>query len=202
MRLVKLLHRDDLWGWSQFDESRNVDFNATFWRRARGNVVVDPMPMSEHDVRHMEELGGVSLIVITNSDHIRASADVAARFGARIAGPRAEEATFPFRCDRWIGDEEEVVPGLIALELRGSKTPGELALLLESTTLLVGDLVRCHQAGRLHRLPDAKLKEPSSALSSIRRLAELPNVDAVLTGDGWPMFEGGHAALRSLAAAE
>ncbi|QQR46418.1 hypothetical protein JKA73_10205 [Myxococcus xanthus] len=37
---------------------------------------------------------------------------------------------------------------MVALELHGSKTPGELAFLLEDTTLLTGELIRGHVGGR------------------------------------------------------
>ena len=68
--------------------------------------------------------------------------------------PAGEEDTFPISCERWLHDNEEVVPGLIAYQLDGSKTPGELALLLEHTTLITGDLIRCHIGGELCMLPE------------------------------------------------
>jgi glyoxylase-like metal-dependent hydrolase (beta-lactamase superfamily II) len=168
---VKSLHRPDLYSWSAFDEARNVDFHGLCWARPEGNVLVDPMPMSAHDRAHLAALGGRA----------------------------AERATFPFPCQRWLADGDELVPGLRALALDGSKTPGELALLLEGRTLVTGDLVRAHQAGSLMILPDAKLADRAAALRSLRRLADLPDVDAVLVGDGWPVFHGGGRLLRELA---
>jgi hypothetical protein len=89
----------------------------------------------------------------------------------------------------------------VALELHGSKTPGELAFLLEETTLVTGDLLRAHLGGRLHLLPDAKLKDPVRARASVRGLlASWPRIDAVLVGDGWPVFRGGRAVLEELVA--
>lgn len=197
---MKRLHRDDLYGWSRFDEARNIDFNALLWRRDGGNVLVDPLPMSPHDHAHLLSLGGASLIVVTNSDHTRATAEIAALTGARIAGPYAERAAFPLACDLWLREGDEAVPGLTVLELSGSKTPGELALLIEQTTLVVGDLVRAHRAGTLTTLPTQKLGDASEARASIRRLAALTAVEAVLPGDGWPIFRDGHRALVELAA--
>ena len=195
---MKRLHRADLYGWSRFDEARDIDFHSVLWKRSGGNVVVDPLPLTDHDRRHLEELGGAAWIVVTNSDHVRDTAALAGATGAQIAGPRAEQSSFPIACDRWIGEGDELVPGLRVLELEGSKTPGELALLLEETTLIVGDLVRAHEAGRLRILPDAKLTARERALASVARLAELPHVEAVLTGDGWPVFRRGADALREI----
>jgi hypothetical protein len=199
---MKLLHRPDLFGWSRFDESRNLDFHSVLWVRPGGNVAVDPLPLSEHDAKHLEALGGAALVIVTNSDHTRDAAAFAARTGAEIAGPRAERETFPIRCSRWLGDGDAPVPGVHVLELAGSKTPGELALLLDGSTLVTGDLVRAHRGGGLDRLPDAKLADRSAALGSIERLAALEGVDAVLPGDGWPVFRDGRRALAELVARE
>jgi glyoxylase-like metal-dependent hydrolase (beta-lactamase superfamily II) len=195
---MKQLHREDLLGWSQFNEERDLDFHSVLWVRPEGNVAIDPLPLIPHDRSHIERLGGVAWIVVTNSDHVRAAADLAAWTGARIAGPSAEADTFPLRCDRWLRDGDCVVAGLRVFEMQGSKTPGELALWLEPDTLITGDLVRCHRAGWLCLLPDTKLRDPHQARQSVARLLQLPRVDAVLVGDGWPVFRDGRARLEEL----
>lgn len=197
---VKSLHRPDLYTWSQFDPERNVDFHSLLWVRPEGNVVVDPLPLTEHDEKHLLELGGAAWIVITNSDHARASEALRAKTGARVAGPAGERAAFPLECDRWLSDGESLVPGLEIIALDGSKTPGELALLLEGTTLITGDLVRAHRANSLMMLPLPKLSDPAAAKLSVARLAARTEIETVLVGDGWSMFRGGHAALVALAA--
>jgi hypothetical protein len=195
---MKRLHRPDLFGWSRFDESRDIDFHSVLWVRPSGNVVIDPLPLSDHDAAHLESLGGVAHIVVTNSDHVRDARALSERSRARVLGPGAERETFPIACDGWLGDGNEPVPGLRVFALDGSKTPGELALLIEETTLVTGDLVRAHRAGSLTLLPDAKLSDRPRALGSLQRLADLPHVQAVLTGDGWPIFRDGRRALREL----
>jgi len=201
---MKTLHRPDLYSWSAFDEARNVDFHGLCWARpvtsgGGGNVLVDPMPLSPHDRAHLESLGGATLIILTNSDHTRAAQEIAAWTGAKIAGPAAEQDTFPFPCDRWLADGDEPVPGLLVHTVEGSKTPGELALLLDGTTLVTGDLIRAHKAGSLMILPDAKLVDKAAAVASVRKLAAIGSIDTVLVGDGWPLFGNGGDALRALA---
>ena len=195
---MKQLHRPDLFGWSSFDESRNVDFNGTAWIRADGNVIIDPMPMSEHDKAHLQALGGAEWVVVTNSDHIRSAQEVASHFGACIAGPVGEQHVWPWSCDAWLGDGDVLVDGLTAHTVNGSKTPGELVLQLESHTLVTGDLIRAHKGGSLMLLPDPKLANKDAALASAQKLADL-GADAVIVGDGWHLFSGGVAALRALA---
>ena len=197
---MKTLHRGDLFCWSQFDQDRNIDFNSYCWVRDGGNVVIDPLPLSEHDRAHLEQLGGASWIVITNSDHTRDAVALAKQLGAKLAGPAAEKDTLGVTCDRWLADGDELVPGAAVLALDGSKTPGELAIVLEGTTLITGDLVRVHRANTLMILPDPKLKDKALAIASLTRLAALEGVEAVLVGDGYPVFEGGHLKLAALAA--
>ena len=194
---MKQLHRPDLFAWSAFDESRNVDFNGTLWVRAEGNIVIDPMPLSAHDQAHLEALGGAAWVVVTNSDHIRAAREVADQFGAELAGPVGEQHCWPWACDVWLGDGDVLVEGLTAHTVAGSKTPGELALLIEDHTLVTGDLIRAHRGGSLMLLPEPKLTDKSAAQSSAVKLAEL-GADAVIVGDGWPLFSGGVAALNAL----
>ncbi|HET9646143.1 MAG TPA: cupin domain-containing protein [Burkholderiaceae bacterium] len=196
---MKRLHRPDLYAWSCFDESRDVDFNSVAWVRTGGNVLIDPLPMSAHDREHLERLGGASTIVVTNSDHTRSAAELASHFGAELCGPRAEREGFALSCGRWLADGDEAAPGLRVIELQGSKTPGELALVLEGTTLITGDLVRGHAAGSLNLLPAAKLASRDDAMASVRRIIqEYRVIDAVLVGDGWPVFRDGALALAAM----
>lgn len=195
---MKQLHRKDLFGWSEFNEERNLDFHSLAWIRELGNILIDPLPLSNHDRKHLENLGGAGIIVITNSDHIRDAEHIAQETGAEIYGPAGERETFPVSCARWISDNEEIVPGLIAYQVNGSKTPGELALVLEKTTLITGDLIRCHVGGELCLLPDAKIKDRSEAVQSVARIADLPDIETVLPGDGWPIFNQGGKALERM----
>jgi glyoxylase-like metal-dependent hydrolase (beta-lactamase superfamily II) len=195
---MKSLHRPDLYSWSCFNPARNIDFNGFAWIRPEGNILIDPVALSNHDWNHLKSLGGVVWIVLTNSDHLRSAKEIANQTYAKIAGPAGEKDYFPILCDRWLKDGEELVPGLKVVELQGSKTPGELALLLEETTLITGDLVRSHSAGSLTILPDEKLMNRDQAVASVHRLAGLEKVETVLVGDGWSVFRDGRARLQEL----
>jgi hypothetical protein len=195
---VKATHRADIFTFSRFDPERNIDFNGWFLVREGGNVLVDPVEMSEHDIAHARELGGVAWIVITNSDHVRAAPELAKAFHAEVAGPAAEREGFPVACDRWLGSGDAAFAGIEIVALDGSKTPGELALVVDGDTLITGDLVRAHKGGGIHLLPDAKLVDRDAALASLRALAEEHHLRAVLVGDGWPLFADAHAHLRDL----
>lgn len=196
---MKRLHRRDLFCWSEFQEHLDIDFNGFAWIREGGNVLFDPPPLTPHDQDHLRKLGGVAWVVVTNSDHERAVKEVASEFGARLAGPAEERESFPIPCDRWLKEGDEPFPGLVTLELEGSKTPGELAFLLEDRALIVGDLIRSHRAGSLMMLlPEQGLRDREKAIASIARLLRRGPIDAVLVGDGWCTFHDGSRRLEDL----
>lgn len=195
---MKQLHRNTLYGWSEFNTERNIDFHGLLWVRPTGNLMVDPVSLSAHDYQHLQKLGGVQWIIITNSDHIRDSLAIAEKTGAQLAGPQAEKEAFPVRCDHWLAEGDQLISGLDIFEMQGSKTPGELALLIENDTLVTGDLIRAHQGGSLCLLPDPKLSDKAQAIESVSRLQQLPNIVAVLPGDGWPVFRDGPKVLSEL----
>ena len=71
---MKRLIFEDIYSWSVFSEARQVDFSGHLWVRDEGNIVIDPVAMSDADRAQLEQLGGAKWIVITNRDHERAAA--------------------------------------------------------------------------------------------------------------------------------
>jgi len=197
---MKSLHRPDMYAWSVFDRDRNMDFNSYVWIRPEGNILIDPLALSDYNFDRLNSFGGAAWIIITNSDHIRAAKGIAHVTGAKIAAPLGEKETFPIACNSWLMDGDELVPGLQVFAVSGSKTVGELALLIEGSTLITGDLIRAPKAGSLTILPDNKLSHKADAVASVRRIAAIDSIETVLVGDGWSIFRNGSDRLKELAA--
>jgi len=195
---MKLLHKNNLFCWTQFDQDRNIDFHSYLWVRESGNVIFDPLPLTAHDEKHLSSLGKVTHIIISNSDHIRNAEALAQQTGAAIWGPVGEKSNFPIQCTKWVGEGQGVIDGLDVYELKGSKTEGELAFILEGSTLITGDLIRAHAGGKLCMLPDVKLQDVNLAKESVKRLALIKGIEAILPGDGWPVFRHGEQVLLEL----
>ncbi|WP_144392561.1 MBL fold metallo-hydrolase [Pleionea sediminis] len=185
---MKKCHNEQFYCWSEFNPERDIDFHSYVWVREQGNVVFDPLSISLHDLKHLQSLGGADYVVITNSDHIRDAKNIATILEAKLVGPKGEKDTFPIECDHWIGEGDNLIEGMQVFEMHGSKTPGELALLIENTTLITGDLIRSHQGGSLCMLPYAKLTDKQAAMDSVNRLKDIESIETVLVGDGWPVF--------------
>ena len=195
---MKSLHKKNLFCWSQFDEDRNIDFHSYLWVREQGNVVFDPLPLTSHDTKHLMSLGKVTHIIISNSDHIREAVELAGETGAQIWGPVGEKTTFPIQCEKWLGEGDDVIEGLDVYSLSGSKTEGELAFVIEGETLVTGDLIRAHSVGSLCMLPAGKLNDVARAKDSVKKIAGIEGITAVLPGDGWPVFRDAKHVLTEL----
>lgn len=191
---MKTLHRPEFFGWTVFDPERNLDFHSVLWLRPEGNIAFDPLPLSAHDQAHLLSLGQLSHIFISNSDHLRDALALSELTGAQIWGPEAEKEALPDL--HGLTDGAEPLSGLKVFVMQGSKTPGELAFLIQGHTLITGDLIRAHRAGALCLLPDGKLSDKAAAQKSVARLAQLPGIEAILTGDGWPVFRDGSQVLN------
>ncbi len=126
---MKFLHRKDLFCWSQFDTTRNIDFNGFLWTRSgASNVAIDPMPATDHDLAHMEELGGVGWILITNPDHLRGSQQLMKHFGAKLAAPegdREHPALNSVSVGSWFAAGDTLPCGIGVLPMEGSKLPAK-----------------------------------------------------------------------------
>ena len=195
---MKSLHKNNLYCWSQFDEDRNIDFHSYLWVRDKGNIVFDPLPLTDHDKNHLTSLGKVSHIIISNSDHVRNAKELAAETGAPIWGPAAEKESFPIECSRWLGESKGLLEGLDVYCLTGSKTDGELAFVVEGETLITGDLIRAHSGGKLCILPEGKLRDLDEAIDSVKKLAGIGGIKSILPGDGWPVFRDGEEVMSEL----
>ncbi len=195
---MKYLHREDLFTWSEFNAERNIDFNSTLWVRKEGNILIDPLPLTPHDLNHLKELGGASWIIVTNSDHLRDAKNIRDITGAKLAGPQGEKDSLGFPFDRYLTGGDELVPGLKTVELQGSKTPGELCFVLDDTTLITGDLLRCHKPNCLMILPKQKIIDIENVKSSLSYLLEFQAINSIIVGDGWNILNNGYQHIKNL----
>ena len=55
--------------------------------RPDGNILIDPVPMSDADKEHLTALGGAKSIVLTNADHEREATTFQEWTGADVIVP-------------------------------------------------------------------------------------------------------------------
>ena len=197
---MKRLHRPDLFAWSSFDESRNIDFSSVAWIRAEGNVLIDPLPMTEHDRAHLLSLGGASHIVVTNSDHTQGAQGLAQQLSATLYGPRAERERFPVAV-RPVARRRRRTGARLA-HARNARQQDARRTCARAGPNDADHRRPCARScgGRTEPAPDAKLADRARALASVKRIVdEYPQIETVLVGDGWPVFHDGARALAAIA---
>ena len=193
---MKRLLPPDFYSWSVFSDARQIDFNGHLWVREAGNVVIDPVAISEANLAQLKELGGAALIVATNRDHVRMTAFFREETGAEVVAHEDEAKSFPFPVDRTVVEGDAVVPGMEVIHLRYGKSPGEIALVWPSLgAAFISDLVWGGPSGAFSFLPDEKLADPPRAALELRKLLAYPEITTILVGDGQSIFGNARARL-------
>lgn len=180
--------------WSAWQPDRNLFFNSFFIEAPDGNLLIDPLPLTDGDAEEIERQGGAAWIAVTNRDHERDARAIAARFGAKMVTSEVEAPLCSGAFDRTVADGDDVCGGRV-VALDGLKTAGEFALAFpERKALVVGDALWGVPAGALRLVPDEKLADPAVATLSLRRLCRY-RPEHLLLGDGACIFGHAHRAL-------
>lgn len=188
---------DDVFRWSVWNEPRKLWFNAHLLEVGDARVVIDPVPISD-EVGAALAARPPTVCVVTNRDHVRAAAELRARFGARVLVARGDARLIELAADGTVDDGDLVAGALRVVRVADAKTAGEIALHWPARSLLVlGDAAVGRPAGALSMLPDEKFPDPAKARAAVARLAAL-DVQVVLVGDGDDVLEGGSLALAAL----
>jgi glyoxylase-like metal-dependent hydrolase (beta-lactamase superfamily II) len=190
----------DVLTWSWFSEPHGYNFNSLLISDPGGNLCIDPVEPSDEVLNELVRRG-VSRILLTNRNHVRAAKQVRERTGARCYIHPADAA--------YAKGQGAVLDGEIhegdkigALEVIGvsGKSPGEVALLWpQRKTLIVGDAVVGNPPGQLSLLRERVMDDPARLRSSVRQLLAL-DFDTILVGDGVSVFRDAKQLLRELVA--
>jgi glyoxylase-like metal-dependent hydrolase (beta-lactamase superfamily II) len=188
----------DVLTWSWFSEPHGYNFNGLLIPDPHGNLCIDPVEPSEEVLGELATKG-VSRILITNRNHVRAANRIRERTGARsyihpddAAYARAQGAIL----------DGELHPGekVGALEVIGvsGKSPGEVAFLWpERKCLIVGDAVIGNPPGHFGLLREKVMDDPPRLRRSIQQLLAL-DFDTVLVGDGVSIIRDAKDRLKEL----
>ena len=111
--------------WQTYDPALKADLFSTAITTRNGSFLVDPIPLAHAALAQLFNAGSVSGVIVTNSNHLRASADFADRFSVPIF---AHAETFPDRA--FPGTKVRQSDGLVRRRVGdGSKICDELAVI-------------------------------------------------------------------------
>ena len=189
---------DDVFTWSWFSEPHGYNFNSLLIRDPDGNICVDPVEPNDDVMNELVRIG-VSRILITNRNHVRAANKIRERTGAR-AYIHPEDAAYAKGQGAMLDDElheGERVGGLEVIGVSG-KSPGEVAFLWpERKALIVGDAVIGNPPGHLSLLRERVMDDPARLRRSVDQLLAL-DFDTILVGDGVSVIGDAKQRLQEL----
>jgi glyoxylase-like metal-dependent hydrolase (beta-lactamase superfamily II) len=188
----------DVFTWSWFSEPHGYNFNGLLICDPHGNICIDPVEPNDEVMSELVRIG-VSRILLTNRNHVRAANKIRERTAAR-AYIHPDDAAYAKGQGAVLDGELRDGETIGALKVIGvsGKSPGEVAFLWpERKTLIVGDAVIGNPPGHLSLLRERVMDDPARLRRSVQQLLEL-EFDTILVGDGVSVIGGAKQRLREL----
>ena len=184
--------------WPWFSAPHGYNFNGYLIEDRGGNICVDPVEPSDEVLAEIARRG-VSRIVLTNRNHVRAANRVRAATGARVA-IHPDDAAHARSQGAELDDELRIgdnIGSLTVVAVPG-KSAGEVALYWpQRRMLIVGDAIIGNPPGSCSLLREQVMDDPPRLRNSVRGLLAL-DFDTLLVGDGEPILGGAARKLRDL----
>jgi glyoxylase-like metal-dependent hydrolase (beta-lactamase superfamily II) len=186
--------------WSRFSEPHGYNFNSLLIPHRDGNLCIDPVEPTDEVLNELVRIG-VSRILLTNRNHVRAANLIRESTGAR-SYIHPDDAAYAKAQGAMLDGELHVGEKIGPLEVIGAsgKSPGEVAFLwAERRSLIVGDAVVGNPPGQFKLLPEKVMDDPPLLRRSIQQLLAL-DFDTILVGDGVSVVGGAKDRLKELVA--
>ena len=188
----------DLFIWQAYDPAAKSDLFSSAIVTASGIFVVDPVPLREAPFAQLHGQGVIAGVVITNANHLRASAQFAERFSIPIF---ARRAVFPDRTPPHfseLADGDKISDELNVIGVEGA-VAGEIVLYCASGdgTLIAGDALINFQPYGFTFLPRKYCSDEKEMRRSLRKLLSY-KTDRMLFAHGLPILSKASDRLHQL----
>jgi glyoxylase-like metal-dependent hydrolase (beta-lactamase superfamily II) len=192
-----------LWRWTAYHEEWKQDVGSVYWESDDGVALIDPLVPADDGKRFFRALdkdvrGKQVHIFVTVFWHVRSTAELVERYGARVWGPRAGKAAIARRAGDVtdpFGPGDPLPGGLEAY--RTARAAEVVYWIPEHSALVPGDVLVGDGTGGARMCPESWLPEQKThrdLAASLRPLLDLP-VRRILVSHGKPVLTGGGRAL-------
>ena len=184
--------------WHTYDAAVKAELYSTCLATVAGIYLIDPISLQKRALDSLIGSSRVAGIVVTNSNHRRASAQFAQQFQVCIF---AHRQTFPDdEPSRFttIADGEEISNGLRVIGIEGA-APGEIALHYADNggTLIVGDALVIFAPFGFSFLPTKYCSNEKQMRGSLQKLLHY-KAERILFAHGTPIFSSASERFRGL----
>jgi Metallo-beta-lactamase superfamily len=171
--------------WSWFSQEKQIDFNGLYVNVGEHRILIDPPPMTDEEQAHIQRVGRLDYILITNRDHEREAGRYKDLFQCQLMVPEADASQMQVKTDKTYKDGELLPGGIWAVHLKDQKSPGESGLYIQQGKgiMILGDALIGKPPGTLSMLAPEKYADRAKAREGLQRLLKY-NFDSVLVGDG------------------
>ena len=184
--------------WHGYDPAVKADLYSTCLLTSNDVYLIHPIPLNSEALDELVNSGRVAGIIVTNSNHHRASARFAEQFSAPIF---SHADTFPDRLPsqfRNVADGHEICGELRSIGIEGA-VPGEIVLHYapDGGTLIVGDALINFEPYGFTFLPGKYCSNGKEMRRSLRRLLDY-KAERILFAHSTPILSGASNRLQAL----
>jgi hypothetical protein len=186
-----------LFVWQAYDPKVKADLFSSGLVTPAGVLIVDPIPLAESALDELQRTSAIAGIVLTNSNHVRASLEFAKLFSAPLFAHRESlgKAKVAFA---EVGNGDTICAAVDIIAIDGA-APGEIALHYPSNngTLIVGDALINFEPHGFSLLPKKYCSDEKKMRRSLRKLLAVKS-ERMLFAHGTPILSGATDRLQQL----
>jgi hypothetical protein len=184
--------------WHGYDSAVKAELYSTCILTPRGAYLIDPIPLQSETLDELVGSSCVSGIIVTNSNHHRASSQFAEQLSIPVfahCGTFSDKMPRPFRK---VADGDEICDGLGLSGIEGA-VAGEIVLHYApgGGTLIVGDALINFEPYGFTFLPAKYCSNEKEMRRSLRKLLRY-KADRMLFAHGSPILSGANERLQAL----
>jgi len=183
--------------WHGYDSAVKADLYSTCLMTSAGACLIDPIPLESEALHELIGSARVAGIIVTSSNHGRASSRFAEQFSVPIFAPSETFSDKTSRKFTSVADGDEICEELRVIGIEGG--PGEIALYhpADDGTLIVGDALINFEPYGFTFLPAKYCSNQKEMMQSLRKLLHY-KAERMLFAHGLPILSGASERLQDL----
>jgi hypothetical protein len=184
--------------WHDYDSDVRAELYSTWLGTSGGMYLIDPIALQREALHRLIGPGKVAGIVITNSNHHRASAKFAAALSVPLFGhgeALLDQSPLQFRS---VADGDKIYDELSVIGIEGA-AEGEIALHYDRNggTFIIGDALINFEPYGFTFLPAKYCSNQKQMRRSLRKLLDY-KAERMLFAHGTPILSGANERLHGL----
>jgi glyoxylase-like metal-dependent hydrolase (beta-lactamase superfamily II) len=184
--------------WHVYDPGVKAELYSTSLTTAEGMYLIDPIPLEKEALDELIGSAGVAGIIVTNSNHHRASVRYAEQLSAAIFARSETFADGNPRLFRKVADGEEICHELTAIGIEDAAA-GEIILhyVPDGGTFIVGDALINFEPYGFTFLPRKYCSNEKEMRRSLRKLLDY-KAERIFFAHGTPILSRASERLQGL----